>query len=676
LRLLREAGVEQRASWKSVEDVFEDVKWAEEKEKEEACKSVREWWGPEAEAELRALFICPETQPRVDEEDGTEDSENAANNVRRKLWRLESALAWLGSEFRPQVWCVLRRMSEGNEELGQAIWADWVGDHAEARRLWAEGYDVRARVNELYGVAQRAGWRYPVAQNLNRLDEMVQRVEGALVRVETDIYQSGGKLVRPVTVEVDATKGRKTRIARLVGIEGAWLRSELSRYVDFFKWDKKSDKPIRSAPPHEVVSAMLGRYGRWEFPTLSGVICAPTLRRDGSILAKEGFDRTTGLLVMSLPAMPTVNMAPGRAEAERAVRLLDGLLDEFPFVDRASRAVALSGMITPVVRPALSCVPMHAITAPQPGTGKSFLLDTVAAIANGDAMPVIAAGHNLEEMGKRLDAQVIEGISLLTIDNVSMPLGGDELCQVIERPTYAPRILGQSKMKERRNNWCLYADGNNLRLRDDVTRRCLLVQLDAGTERPELRQFRGNPFERVLADRGMYLWAALTVVKGYMAAGMPDRLPRIGDPFAEWSDLVRSALVWLGFEDPVLSMEAVRENDPSRQARMAMFQAMANAYGVGIENRRTASEMVKDAKEGTIVRGGKRASLLDMADEAENLKAALVGYTSDRLDAKHLGNKLNIDRRAIAGGLRLDTSYDSHNKVNQWFVETLQEGKS
>ena len=91
-------------------------------------------------------------------------------------------------------------------------------------------------------------------------------------------------------------------------------------------------------------------------------------------------------------------------------------------------------------------------------------------------MPVIAAGPNLEETAKRVDAQVIKGFTMLSIDNASIHLGGDELCQVVERPAYAPRILGKSLMKERRNIWTIFATGNNLRLKDDVTRRSVAGQ--------------------------------------------------------------------------------------------------------------------------------------------------------------------------------------------------------
>jgi hypothetical protein len=207
--------------------------------------------------------------------------------------------------------------------------------------------------------------------------------------------------------------------------------------------------------------------------------------------------------------MPGVKDRPTKRDAEGALGMLEGELEEFPFDDDASKSVALSGWISPVVRPALDCVPLHALTAPTPGTGKSYLADLMASTAIGDAMPTISMGER-EEFEKRLNAMIIEGTGIFSIDNVSRPLGGDELCQAIERPLYTPRILGKSEMKERRNNWCLYANGNNLRLRDDITRRVIRSGLDRKMERPELYKFAGDPVAKVRGDRGRYLWAILT----------------------------------------------------------------------------------------------------------------------------------------------------------------------
>ena len=224
-------------------------------------------------------------------------------------------------------------------------------------------------------------------------------------------------------------------------------------------------------------------------------------------------------------------------------------------------------------------------------------------------------------MEKRLDAQAINGVPLYSIDNIIYPIGGVKLCQSIERAMVSPRLLGKSEMVPQRNIWTLYATGNNLRLKDDVTRRVIQATMNAGVERPELRTFKGNPFERVLADRGRFLWAALTVVAAYREAGLPGRLPWIGDTFGEWSDNVRSALVWLGRDDPVESMDEVRASDPTRQARLAIFQAIHTAYG---DKQMTAAQMVEDADRGTI----KNVPILDRKPDAaaKDLKAAIMTY--------------------------------------------------
>jgi putative DNA primase/helicase len=68
------------------------------------------------------------------------------------------------------------------------------------------------------------------------------------------------------------------------------------------------------------------------------------------------------------------------------------------------------------------------------------------------------------------------------------------------------------------------ANGNNIAVEGDMTRRTLLGRLDAGMERPEEREFADDPVKLVLADRGKYLAAALLIVRAYIAAGMPGRL--------------------------------------------------------------------------------------------------------------------------------------------------------
>ena len=102
-----------------------------------------------------------------------------------------------------------------------------------------------------------------------------------------------------------------------------------------------------------------------------------------------------------------------------------------------------------------------------------------------------------------------------------------------------------------------------------------------------------------------------------------------------------------------------------------MFQAMLNAYG---SEPRSSADMIDDAKKESIKKPGKdRPALLDRKFDgtAKDLKSAIIQYTSDRLEPKHLGNKFNADRDRIADGLILRSDYDSHRKVNSWYVEKL-----
>ena len=308
------------------------AKRAEEPEPEPEAEQAE----PEVEAELEAGEAEPEGEA---EAEYTEDATNAANDILRKLWRLNSALPYLKPEdWADRVGAVLWWMSKGNREAGCKVWVEWLGEEARAR--WHVGFEgQRGSVEKIYRAAQLAGWRYPITNNPNRLHEMVERSQAALVRGGADIYQGASRLVRPVRVSVPAatpagsTEKRETVVARLDGINEPWLRAELTRHINYVKWDK-NERPSGSGVPDGLASAMLNGQGEWRFLTVTGIITTPTLRRDGSVLATEGWDAATGLLVLGpLPEMPPVAAKPTKDDALKAVKWFEDLLVEFPFVD-------------------------------------------------------------------------------------------------------------------------------------------------------------------------------------------------------------------------------------------------------------------------------------------------------------------------------------------------------
>jgi putative DNA primase/helicase len=257
--------------------------------------------------------------------------------------------------------------------------------------------------------------------------------ERALLDAGVNIYQQCGRLVRPIEEIAAAAKGRKTIVARLIEVDQYYLRDLLSRYAQWRSLVTRENKMVPKDPPMDIAKTILARIGEWKFPIVSGVISTPTMREDGSLLTTPGYDKASGFILFGAPDMPSIPLQPSREDALQALALLGDLLVEFPFADTLSEAVALSALITPVVRGAFPVAPMHAFSATSAGTGKSYLADVAATIATGKEMPVISAGKREEEMDKRLGAALMVAQPLISIDNVTGDLGGQALCQAVDR---------------------------------------------------------------------------------------------------------------------------------------------------------------------------------------------------------------------------------------------------
>lgn len=429
------------------------------------------------------------------------------------------------------------------------------------------------------------------------LSVIATEAEKALLAAQVGIYRRGTSLVRPITEEVEAFKGRKTHVAQLLRLDAPYLRDVLGRVAHWTRFSAREKKKVPCDPPAEVAATILARSGEWLFPAVVGVITTPTLREDGTILEAEGYDAATRLLLVSPPQLNGLSRDPTKETAVRSLDLLNALLRDFPFEDDASRSVALSALITPVVRGAFSVAPMHVARAPTPGSGKSFLMDVVAAIGMGQRCPVMAAGRSEEETEKRLGAALLAGQPLIVIDNVADTLGGDFLCQAIERPIVEVRILGRSERVRIENRGVtLFATGNNVVLLGDMTRRALVCTLDPKVERPELRRFTHDPVGEVLADRGRYIAACINLVSAYLTAGQPNRAPPLAS-FEGWSNTVRSSLIWLGCADPVDTMDQSRAEDPVLSALRAILEAFEKTFGVGYPCRRTVANIIRAAEE-------------------------------------------------------------------------------
>ena len=254
------------------------------------------------------------------------------------------------------------------------------------------------------------------------------------------IYQRGPMLVRPVEVWVrdSDNKQKKTKVAKLVKISRPYLQGQMEKAVEFQKWieGKKGEegKWVKTSAPGDVAQLILDRQGDWLFPYVYGIHQCQSVRPDGSLVLEEGYDEKTCTIFTNLPTLTPFPTEFTPEVAQAASKRIKNLLSGFPFVreeaepvdpdepedllnrDRSvtkdaeknlNLSVALSAILTAVLRVAMDVVPGHVISSPDGGHGKTYLGHCIARIATGrrarSFVPAEVKGRNGEEIRDRRD---------------------------------------------------------------------------------------------------------------------------------------------------------------------------------------------------------------------------------------------------------------------------------
>jgi Bifunctional DNA primase/polymerase, N-terminal len=415
----------------------------------------------------------------------------------------------------------------------------------------------------------------------SELPRVINEAEAALIAGGGfDLYQRGGLIVRPVVAKLKAANNRKTFAWRLVPVKSIYMIETMTRAAEFEKWDARARRFILKDCPTQVADAYLAREGHWRLPVLAGIVNTPFLRNDGSLCEQPGYDVASELLFEpNGQSFPTITPNPTREEADAALQYLERVIKAFPFVHDVDHSVALSAILTALDRRAMATAPLHGFSSPVAGTGKSLMVDVASLLATGQIAPVISQGRNEEELEKRLGTALISGDTIISIDNCDHELAGSFLCQALTQQRVKIRLLGYSRQVETPVNAAMFATGNNLTIAGDLVRRTLFCGMDAGCERPELRQFDFNVIETIHADRGRLVAAALTVLRAWHAAGMPAQVKPLGG-FEDWARRVREPLIWLGRADPTDSATKIQDNDPARTDLRAVLEQWQLVFGI------------------------------------------------------------------------------------------------
>ncbi|GLS30560.1 putative DNA primase/helicase [Mesorhizobium albiziae] len=501
----------------------------------------------------------------------------------------------------------------------------------------------------------------PVIQYIeSELPRCVTQACQAAVDAAAPIYARGTSLVRPVHIATTTHANDVRRIEGatvLVPVDKAALVEIFTTLIDWKKWDMRKDDLRSIACPSIVAETALARRGDWPFPQLRAVVSAPTLRPDGTILSNKGFDTQTGILFVSELEWPILSDQPSKRDAQAAMGVLRGLLESFPFVGPADRSAALAMILTALVRPCLPTAPLFGVNAPTPGTGKSKLVDLAAILATGQAAAVLSAPREEAELQKHVGSVLMAGDAFITLDNIEYPLRSEFLCQVLTQGAVAVRVLGESRTLKLPTGSTFCATGNSLRFAGDLTRRVVLINLDARVERPEDRVFKTDVTATAKTRRIELVSAALTVLRAFVVQRGQRIAPPLGS-FEDWSNLVRSALVWIGEADPLLNAGKVRDDDPERERTAAILNALpiGDPWTVGKISRMIDLDLEQHPSQ------RRHDVLIDALGEFIQRGA---------LNKQRLGHFLRKQAGRIVGGKRLVSCGHDRTNAATWTVEAV-----
>ena len=144
------------------------------------------------------------------------------------------------------------------------------------------------------------GDRRPVIRlEAGQLEPVVNEAEQALVDAGRGIYQRANVLVGIGVAPTITADRRRVETRQILPIGEHRLLELISSAAHFERWDGRAGGYVPVNVPMYVIKALEQRRGLYRFPPLSGLVNAPTLRADGSILAEPGYDAATGLSIRS-----------------------------------------------------------------------------------------------------------------------------------------------------------------------------------------------------------------------------------------------------------------------------------------------------------------------------------------------------------------------------------------
>jgi putative DNA primase/helicase len=495
--------------------------------------------------------------------------------------------------------------------------------------------------------------------------EEVQVNPGELSKTRAKIIEYLSKEKNPLT-KIYAQGGNEQWLSRILmtgqrvdcyeRLNVDKLTQVLNDKFKFFTGSKEKPKTVNC--PQEIAKN-IHSASRWPgMPILKGIIKLPVLRADGSVTLKSGYDEESEYLLDFDPKKFTLKTKPTQQNAFKSLESLKNLLCECAFAKEKDRSGALAMLLTAVSRNFYEYAPLFAISANTPGAGKGALTQVATILATGSIDSGMTTFNPEEvEFKKALLSTLQRGSPVVSFDNIDRrhELGGANLESALTSPTFSGRMLGTNEMASFPTKVLWLANGNRLRLSLDMSRRTILINLDAKDENILEKEYKRNLIPFVMKNRGQIVSDCLTILQAFLTE-KPDVPIKPLNGYIEWSLLIRNSLMWLGVPDPVPTSEEIFSLDGIDEQRSDLANLLSVWYSQNQTTPITAKAMIQDTREMPLI----QSVLSDVASDKKGM-----------VSAKQLGYYLRSNCGIRIGNKRFMKSEKKGEDGIQWQIEVL-----
>jgi hypothetical protein len=373
----------------------------------------------------------------------------------------------------------------------------------------------------------------------------------------------------------------------------------------------------------------------------------------------------------------------------------------------------LAANLTALERPYMKTAPMFVVNGVQAGTGKGQVCRAIGRLALGTTPPFMSWGHDDDEFKKRFDTMLLASPAMLVMDNCNgRVLRGDTLEMILSEGEATIRQFNKLEAITVRSRTFLMANGNNIQISGDMSRRGIKINILPRSQSPESDVFPFTPEDYVIEHRDALLSDYYTIMRAFRHAGMPrSGLPAVGS-FPEWERKVRDLIFWLTGHDLSGDFKKNKMDDPEQQEDAALLSALRNfsrerwfkaseidaALKRATEHRRmglsgavyatpgpktmaalkqndsqTIEGLIQAMEDGNapidpeVLREitAQREQAAQVKKEADLLEAAEQKFGAKPDYAKTLGNWARAIQKKFVDGLILQRQEDTHTKIHR-----------